>query len=425
MENISLIECLAQADESEAGEAFELFMRTAARAAFTTVLFEEVETLCGKAYHPFSDCEHQRAGSAPGRYFFGTEELPVHKPRVRKNKNGKSEEVRLRSYEAAQNRGALKAAMLRAFTGGMPSREQKRMFKGASGTSHGEVSRLWQKEGERCIETLRGRDLSQADYLVLMLDGIGLGDDLGAIVALGITVEGEKHILDFQIGASENFEVCKDLLDRLKTRGLSPSRRLLAVTDGSKALRKGLRKAWPTVIIQRCLIHKARNIKGYLSRRHYGEVDRLFTRLRKAEGLETAEECVEELREFLKGKNAQALASLEEAGDELLAVHRLGGPSTLNTTLLNTNCIENPFRNVRAKIRRVCRWRPETEMPSKWMAYALLEAERGFRRINNYKDLEKLAKILESFSPPPPEEGEKASPSHSALDPEPAIDYKP
>ena len=119
--------------------------------------------------------------------------------------------------------------------------------------------------------------------------------------------------------------------------------------------------------------------------------------------METAEEVVADLKTFLKGKNAQALASLEEAGEELLAVHELGAPSTLNTTLLNTNCIENPFRNVRAKIRRVSRWRTDTDMASKWLAYALLEAERGFRRINHCKDMKQLAKILRSISPPPPE----------------------
>lgn len=420
MENVSLIEHLAQAGDSEVSEAFESFMRTAARTALATSLFEEVESLCGKAYFPSPDNDHQRAGSAPGRYFFGTDEEGIRRPRVRKD----GREVRLKTYEAAQDRGALHDAMLRAFMAGMPSREHKRMFQGASGTSHGEVSRLWQQEGERCIEQLRGRDLGKADYVVLMLDGIALGGDLCAVVALGITVEGEKHILDFQIGASENLEVCMDLLSRIEERGFKPRRRLLAVTDGSKPLRKSVRKKWPGAIIQRCLIHKARNIKSYLSYRHHGDVDRFFKRLRKAEGLDTAKEVVEELRAFLKGKNAQALASMEEAGDELLAVHGLGAPSTLNTTLLNTNCIENPFRNVRAKIRRVSRWRAETTMASRWLAYALLEAERGFRRINHCADMKRLAKILESFSPPPPEEGEKASPSTSTLDQNPATDYK-
>jgi len=416
MDNVSFAALLAQAEDSEVGEAFDSFMHTAARAALTAVLFKEVESLCGKAYHPLPESEYQRAGSASGRYFFGTEELPIRRPRVRKSKGGKTEEVRLSSYEAAQNRGALHDAMLRAFMAGMPSREHKRMFKGASGTSHGEVSRLWEREGLRCIEQLRERDLSQKDYVVLMLDGIGMGNDLCAIVALGITIDGEKHILDFQIGSSENLEVCTDLLNRIEARGFAPKRRLLAITDGSKALRKGVRMKWSDAIIQRCLIHKARNVKGYLSYRHHGEIDRLFARLRKAQGLGAAEECLKQLRDFLEGKNAQALASLEEAGDELLAVHRLGAPSTLNTTLLNTNCIENPFRNVRAKIRRVSRWRPETQMASKWLAYALLEAERGFRRINNCKDMGKLAEILQRISPPPPEEGEKASPSSFALD---------
>ncbi len=419
MEKISLVERLAQASELEAGEAFESFMRTAARTAFMNVLFAEVAQLCGPAYHPVPDAECERAGSAPGRYFFGTEEERLRRPRVRKD----GKEVRLKTYEAAQNRDVLHDAMLRAFTAGVSSREQKRMFKDASGTSHGEVSQLWQKEGERCIGQLRDRDLSQADYVVLMLDGIALGKDLCSIVALGITTDGEKHILDFQIGASENLEVCTDLLDRIEARGFSPRRRLLAVTDGAKALRKAIRKKWSNAIVQRCLIHKARNIKSYLSYRHHSEVDRLFERLRKAEGLETAEECMEELKTFLKGKNAKALDSLEEAGDELLAFHRLGAPSTLNSTLLNTNCIENPFRNVRAKIRRVSRWRPETQMASKWMAYALLEAERGFRRINHCLDMKILAEILANFSPPPPEEGEKASPSRCALDQQPATEY--
>lgn len=411
MNNVPFWDQLSQANDNEVGDVFNSFMHEIARTAFTKVLFEEVEALCGKAYHPLEDCENKRAGSAPGRYFFESEELSVQRPRVRAHKDGKSKEIKLKSYEAAQNRNALHAAMIRAFSAGMPSREQKRMFKNASGTSHGEVSKLWQAKGEQCIESLRGRDLNKADYVALMLDGIGLGDDLCAIVALGITVEGEKHILDFQIGSSENSEVCKDLLNRMNDRGFKPKRRLLVVTDGSKALRSSVRKKWPTAILQRCLVHKMRNIKGYMSHANYGELERLFARLRKSEGLVAAQECFDELRKFIKSKNAQALISLDEAGDEILAVHSLNAPNTLNITLLSTNCIENSFRNVRAKIGRVKRWRPETKMASKWLAYALLEAERGFRKINKCDDMKILAKILEDFSPPPPEEGVKASPS--------------
>jgi putative transposase len=404
MNNVAPHELLAQADSADLGETFEGFMRTAARTAFMNVLCDEVARLCGPAYHPSPEAVHERAGSAPGRYFFGTEEERIRRPRVRKN----GQEVPLKAYETAQDRGALQDAMIRAFMGGLPSREQKRLFKNTSCNSRSEVSRLWQKEGLRCIQELRQRDLAAEDYVVLMLDGIGLGDDLCAIVALGITEKGEKHILDFQIGASENAEASSDLLARLVDRGFQPRRRLLAVTDGSKALRKAIRTRCPDTIVQRCLVHKARNIKGYMSRRYHGEIDRLFARLRKAEGPEAAEEARDDLRRFLKGKSAAALASLEEAGDELVAVHQLGAPSTLNSTLLNTNCIENPFRNVRAKTRRVTRWRGETKMASKWLAYALLEAERGFRRINHYADMGELVRCIEKIAPPPPEEGVEA-----------------
>ena len=119
MDNVTLIELLAQAEDSEAGAAVESYLRMAARTAFTTVLFQEVESLCGKAYQPAADSDYQRAGSAPGRYFFGTDEESVRRPRVRKN----GKEVRLKTYEAAQSREALPDAMLRAFMAGMPSRD--------------------------------------------------------------------------------------------------------------------------------------------------------------------------------------------------------------------------------------------------------------------------------------------------------------
>ena len=108
MGNVSLASHLvAQAEDSEVAEAFGSFMHTATRTAFIAVLFEGVEALCGKTYHPLSEGDFKRVGSAQGRYFFGTDEYPIQKPRVRKHKNCKSEEIRLQSYEAGQSRGSL------------------------------------------------------------------------------------------------------------------------------------------------------------------------------------------------------------------------------------------------------------------------------------------------------------------------------
>jgi len=98
---------------------------------------------------------------------------------------------------------------------------------------------------------------------------------------------------------------------------------------------------------------------------------------------------------FLEPKNAEALQSLLEAGDDLIALQSLNVPNTLHRNLLSTNAIENSFRNTRRKLGRVTRFRAETDQATRWLAFALTEAEKGFRRISGYADLPKLMAALE------------------------------
>ncbi|AKJ65242.1 hypothetical protein L21SP4_02008 [Kiritimatiella glycovorans] len=120
----------------------------------------------------------------------------------------------------------------------------------------------------------------------------------------------------------------------------------------------------------------------------------VFKRLRSVEGEEAGREALADLERFLSRHSHKALESLHEAGEELITVHKLNAPSTLHTTLTNTNCIENPFRNTRAKIGRVKRWRAETDQAERWLAYSLLRAEKGFRRIKGYRQIPVLLKSL-------------------------------
>ena len=128
--------------------------------------------------------------------------------------------------------------------------------------------------------------------------------------------------------------------------------------------------------------------------RDWGELARLFKRLREVQGELAAREVLAELERFLRTKNVAALASLHEVGEDLIALHKLEVPSTLHTSLLSTNVIENSYRNVRRKLGRVTRFRAETDQASRWMAYALDEAEKGFRRIQGYADLKYLKAAL-------------------------------
>ena len=185
-------------------------------------------------------------------------------------------------------------------------------------------------------------------------------------------------------------------MSSLAARGLTvpADRDLLAVLDGSDALRSALLTHYPTAQVQRCLVHKERNLRGYLSKRHWSELARLFDLLRKAQGGEQAAEKAKAIRMFLQDKNAQARESFEEAGDDLLRLFRLEVPNSLHRTLLSTNSIENVFKNLRRHLGRVCCWRENTDQADRWMASGLALAQRGFRRISGHEDLSELAAAL-------------------------------
>jgi putative transposase len=123
-------------------------------------------------------------------------------------------------------------------------------------------------------------------------------------------------------------------------------------------------------------------------------VSRVLPSVRVVQGYQTAREVVDELKAFLRPINVEAYRSLEEAGEDLLALHSLNVPNTLHRSLLSTNAIENSFLNTRRRLGRVTRFRAETDQASRWLSYALLEAEKGFRKIHGHKDLAHLVAAL-------------------------------
>jgi transposase-like protein len=233
-----------------------------------------------------------------------------------------------------------------------------------------------------------------------MIDGVFIGKNC-VVIALGIDTEGRKQVLDFEPGDSESHETVKRLITRLKRRGVKAKdgTSLLVIRDGSKAIASAVSRSWPEAHQQACIIHVERNIADRLRKRDRSECQRLFKRLRQAEGKEAGEEAFEDLREFLAERNASAALALIDRKDEILCVHRLEVPATLNTTLLNTNAIENVIRNWREHTNNVKRWNVKSDMIERWAASGLLWAESGFRRIRHHIDLPKLGEALaRSFS---------------------------
>jgi len=379
-------------------EALREHLRASAREALKEIFEHELRSLCGARYQPEGgDC--RRAGTAPSYVITDARREAMERPRVRRERpDGGTEEVPLKSWKMAQSADEWEAAMMRALLCGVSTRSCKRLRPDdLVGESSSSISRLWQRKAAELVERVQQSDLCAIDLVALMLDGVVLSKGVVATVALGIDTSGTKHVLGFRVGSSENQEVCRDLLGNLCRRGLRHpgNRYLLAVLDGSKALENALREVFPKTLIQRCLVHKERNLKGYLSTRHWSEINRLFKRLRQSQGTGAAEEALAEIEVFLRDKNQQARESLEEARDHLLTLLELNVPNTLNRSLLSTNCIENLFKNLRRHIGKVCRWREETDQADRWLASGLILASEGFHKISGYREIPALIVALQ------------------------------
>ena len=380
-----------QAGVSDCKEALSEALRGIMVKALVDQMKEEVAALCGPHYHPAPEAAHRRAGSASGQFRLNGAEARFARPRVRR-KQGR--EVWLKTYAAVRDAGQVQEEILRAVTSGVSTRDVRRVHPNGRGFSASEVSRHWVEGSLHYLEMLRGRDLRAEPLAILILDGIVLSGELVVIVALGVLGDGRKRMLDFEVGSAESYEVGRVLMERLDQRGVRFGGRPLCILDGSAALKRTVLARYPEAVVQRCLVHKERNLRGCLSRKDYPELNRLMNRLRRVQGAAAAREALGDLKRFVAGKNQKALASVEEAGEELIALHLLEAPSTLQVSLLSTNAVENPIRNFRAKTRRVTRWRPQSDMSERWTAYAMLTVEQGFHRIYGYHDLPVLLRAL-------------------------------
>lgn len=404
----------AQAASSENRDQFMTVLRDSLRSVAEQMLADEVSSLCGRSHYPPNGAIFRRGGTEPGFCHAGGRREALQRPRVRRRgADGTESEHRLASYRAMNDPANNAAAVVAALAAGMSTRSQAWAHDGS--TSKSAASRYWIRATAAKMTELRERDLRATEFFGLMLDGVALAAGAVVLVALGLTRDGHKFVLDFEPGASENTVVAKALVARLQARGFAPlaGHRLFAVLDGSDPLHAAVVGAWPDAVIQRCLVHKERNLFGYLRRGDHAESSRLWRRLRLAEGELAGREALAELRQFAGARNAAGLASLDEAGEQILGLHKLNVPATLNLSLLSTNAIENVMLNYRRHTAKVTRWQSETNQISRWTATALLKAEEGFRRLKGYAELPKLIAALAMPSRPLDAQSARSIPSSS------------
>lgn len=251
------------------------------------------------------------------------------------------------------------------------------------GTSKSAVSRRFVAATAARVEEQLSRPLGDLKLAVLMMDGIHFGEHV-ILVALGIDESGKKHVLGLREGATENAASCTALLTNLTERGLETTRSRLMVIDGGKALRRAVREVFgKRALVQRCQLHKKRNVLDQLPERMRASVSAALSQAYASRDKATALRLLHNLERRLAKEHPGAAASLREGLEETLTVVGLGLPRALERTLATTNPIENLNSVARRVCGRVKRWRGG-EMIVRWMVGAMSEAAKGFRRLKGH-----------------------------------------
>ncbi len=263
----------------------------------------------------------------------------------------------------------------------------------ARSTSKSAVSRKFVAQTETALAELLAADLSTLDLVALMVDGVHFAETC-CVVALGIDLQGSKHPLALVEGSTENATLVTELLVDLRERGLDVARPILVGIDGSKALRRAVTDVFDAPVIQRCQLHKIRNVRDKLPQRLRPGVERRMRQAYHAESALQAEALLGALARELDKTHPSAAASLREGMDQTLTVLRLDVPPTLARTLRSTNAIESMISICRSKSGNVKRWR-DGQMALRWCAAGMVEAGKQFRRVNGHLHLPALRAALQ------------------------------
>jgi transposase-like protein len=363
--------------------------------AVDALLGAEQAELCGPAYRKGQPGDPLRWGSSEGRLVMGGRRVMLRRPRVRQH----GKEVPLPSWEQFANEDPLNERTLEQMMLGVSTRGYGRSVEelpdelDPHGASKSAASRRFVTITEEKLTQWLERDLSKLGIVVVMIDGIEVGEHT-IVVALGIDESARKHVLGLWQGATENTTVCIALLNNLVQRGVDPQLAYLFVIDGGKALRKAIRDVFgKRSLVQRCQEHKRRNVLGHLPERMHVSVNKTLRDAFRSASRATAKKRLLQLASALEDDYPDAAGSLREGLDELLTIKDMKLPEWLERTLSTTNAIENLNGGIRRVTHNVKRWR-DGAMSRRWVGAAILEAEKGFRRLRGHKGMPLLLAAL-------------------------------
>ena len=389
-------------------QALDAVMLEMGRMVAESVMLMEREEIAGPEYYP-TDPAFQKWAHEAGSIYLGDQKVPVTRPRLRHMEQG---EVTLQSYARLRNSGAFSEELLEKILRGVSAQKYADTVLDAAhaiGVSPPAISRKVIDMTTAKLKAFQERSLKAFTPFALFLHTIHRGGE-AFVVALGVDVSGEKMALGFWQGSSENHEICEALFRDLEQRGLALTRRILFVTDGGSGLIKALQARFGKKLVhQRCAIHKSRNLQRHLAKPYRPEAHRRLMTALEQTSYADARRMLRELEAWLRTKNESAAASLVEAFEELLTLHRVQVPPLLRKTLLSTNPIESMFSLVRHSERNIKRTRG-SRMLQRWLGTVLLACEGRFRSVKGYTEIAPvMARIEAEQAEPQPASTKKAA----------------
>jgi putative transposase len=366
---------------------------------------------------PAGDRKGNWHGTISGSVVLGGRTVSTERPRARTTEGT---EIELATWKLFSSKDLLNSLVVERMLAGVATRRHVDVAEPVGAELEGRsrsmsksaISRRFVAATKTAMAELLARSLAELDVAVLMVDGLDVAGQC-VVVALVITTDGTKIPVGLWLGDTENKTVVTHLLADLVARGLRVDSGVLCVIDGAKALATAINKVFGEhAVVQRCTIHKRRNLTGHLPKELAPTIDKrlamIFAQPDATKGLAAARALANEL----EPNHPDAAASLREGLDDMFTVRRLGIGGTLAKTLTTTNCIESMISIARRTTTRVTKCK-DGSMKKRWIAAGMLEAERSFRRVRGQKDMDKLVDALRREATPtvvtPTEYGQAAA----------------
>jgi putative transposase len=368
-------------------------LRQAGLELMNLVMDEEVRHLAGERHQQHEGRRAHRWGKEDGYCVVDGQKVPMQKTRLRtKDKR----EQRLGSYELFHRSGPLRQGVWDKMMRGLSARNYGAVvkdFQDAYGIEKSAVSENFIEASREKVKQLMERPLGELRLCAVLVDGTPF-KDRQMIAALGIGCDGTKTVLGIREGATENAAVISSLLGEMVERGLDFSTPRLYILDGGKALHQAVRRhAGEAGFIQRCQVHKKRNVVDHLPDEYKADVRKKMQNAYQMADYSDAKRALDQLQRELMDLNPSAARSLEEGLEETLTVHKLQVPDQLRRTLASTNVIESAFSIVETVCRNVKRWRTGDQI-ERWVGSGLLVAERQFRKVIGFRQIPLLLSTM-------------------------------